>query len=125
MRPRPRTTTTATRRGPIPDHAEILIRCVAIPVGGFLLTRLATLLISRYVVDLSVPYEHDLDHAAAIVRRVGEEMRAEPSYASVIMAPVTILGVDTFADSGVNLRLYLQTRPGRQHAENGVAAPAS
>jgi small-conductance mechanosensitive channel len=89
-----------------------------VPNGEIRVTTNHTKEFSRYLVDLPVPYEHDTDEVAEIARRVTDEMRIDPRYAGSITAPVNVLGVDDYADSSVNVRMYLQTVPGR-HWEIG------
>ena len=85
-----------------------------VPNGEIRVTTNLTKEFSRYLVDLPVPYEHDTDEVAEIARRVADEMRVDPRYAGSMTAPATVLGVDEYADSSVNVRMYLQTVPGRQ-----------
>jgi len=85
-----------------------------VPNGEIRVTTNHTKEFSRYLIDLPVPYEQDPDDVARIAREVAERMRAETRFRSLITAPATILGVDDYADSSVNLRMYLQTRPGKQ-----------
>jgi small conductance mechanosensitive channel len=68
---------------------------------------------SRYGLVLQVPYEQDLDRTIEIARAVAEELRTD-DFRGVMTEPLNVLGVDDFADSAVNLRMYLQTLPGRQ-----------
>jgi small-conductance mechanosensitive channel len=68
---------------------------------------------SRYGLVLPVPYEQDLDRTIEIARAVAEELRTG-DFQGVMTEPLNVLGVDDFADSAVNLRMYLQTLPGRQ-----------
>jgi small-conductance mechanosensitive channel len=85
-----------------------------VPNGEIRVTTSHTKEFSRYLIDLPVPYEQDPDDVARIAREVAERMRAETRFRGVITAPATILGVDDYADSSVNLRMYLQTQPGKQ-----------
>ncbi len=85
-----------------------------VPNGEIRVTTNHTKEFSRYLIDLPVPYEQDTDEVARIAREVTERMRAESRFRGVIIAPATILGVDDYADSSVNLRMYLETQPGKQ-----------
>ena len=69
---------------------------------------------SRYVIDLPLPYGEDIDRATQIARRVLEQMRREDRYRDVIRGPLNVLGVDGYEDSGVIVKMYVETTPGRQ-----------
>jgi moderate conductance mechanosensitive channel len=85
-----------------------------VPNGEIRVTTNHTKEFSRYLIDLPVPYERDTDEVARIAGEVVERMRAETRFRGVILGPATILGVDDYADSSVNLRMYLETQPGKQ-----------
>jgi len=84
-----------------------------VPNGEIRVSTNYTHIFSRYTITLPVPYETDVDQAINIARVVAEEMKTG-SYSKLITEPVNILGVDDYADSAVNVRLYLETLPGRQ-----------
>jgi small conductance mechanosensitive channel len=84
-----------------------------VPNGEIRVSTNYTHIFSRYAVTLPVPYEVDVDRAIDIAGAVAEEMRTG-SHSSLITEPVNILGVDDYGDSAVNVRLYLETVPGRQ-----------
>lgn len=69
---------------------------------------------SRYVFTLPVPYDADVDRAIAVARETTEAMRTEPPWASDITGPLVVLGVDAFGDNSVDVKLYIETLPGRQ-----------
>lgn len=69
---------------------------------------------SRYMMDLPVPYEADVDRAIGVFRNVLEEMRREPQYAGVILTPMEVLGVNDYGESAVLVRVYFDTTPGKQ-----------
>lgn len=70
---------------------------------------------SAYVIDVSVPYREDPDRVMDVMRRVAEEMRAEPRYGQVMLEPIEIFGVDNFTDSTVIIKARFKTRPLQQH----------
>lgn len=70
---------------------------------------------SAYVIDVSVAYKEDTDHVTDIMRRVAEEMRAEPQYGSVMLEPIEILGVDAFTETAVTIKARFKTQPLQQH----------
>lgn len=69
---------------------------------------------SRYLLDLPVPYEEDVDRAVEIVKEAFEDMRKEPDYTGIILGPLTVLGVNDYSASEILVRMYLETLPGRQ-----------
>lgn len=66
---------------------------------------------SYYVFNLQVSYGSDIDDALRIMKRVGEEMQAEPAFAAKILEPIEVVGVDNLADSGVVLKARIKTLP--------------
>jgi small-conductance mechanosensitive channel len=69
---------------------------------------------SAYVIDLKVAYKEDTDRVVEVMRRVGEEMRADPQYGGAMLEPIEVLGVDDFADSSVTISARLKTVPLQQ-----------
>jgi len=69
---------------------------------------------SAYVIDVGVAYKENTDHVVDVMRRVSEEMRAEPEYGSVMLEPMEVLGVDDFADSAVIIKARFKTQPIKQ-----------
>lgn len=69
---------------------------------------------SRYLLDLPVAYDEDIDRAVDVVNEAFEEMRKEPDYTGIILGPLTVLGVDDYSASEILVRMYLETLPGRQ-----------
>jgi small conductance mechanosensitive channel len=84
-----------------------------VPNGEIRISTNYTRVFSRYGVVLPVPYEQDLDQTIAIARAVAEDLRTG-DFRGVMTEPLNVLGVDDYAESAVNLRMYLQTLPGRQ-----------
>ena len=71
---------------------------------------------SAYVIDIGVAYKEDTDRVAEIMRRVAEELQSDPAYASRILEPIEILGVDAFVESAVIIKARLKTLPLQQWA---------
>lgn len=69
---------------------------------------------SRYLMDLPVPYEADVDQAIQIYRDVLDEMRHDPRYAGMITTSMIVMGVNDYGDSQVDVRVYFDTVPGKQ-----------
>jgi moderate conductance mechanosensitive channel len=69
---------------------------------------------SRYVFDIGFSYHADVDTVMAVIRKVDEDMRKDPEYASSILEPIEILGLDRFADSAVMIQARTKTIPSQQ-----------
>lgn len=69
---------------------------------------------SQYVFDIGVAYREDTDQVCDVIRRVDEELRADPKFGPDILEPIEILGVDQFADSAVILKARTKTLPIKQ-----------
>ena len=71
---------------------------------------------SAYVISVNVAYKEDPDRVADVMRRVAEEMYAEPRYRSAMLEPIEIFGVDGFTESAVTIKARLKTQPLQQFA---------
>jgi moderate conductance mechanosensitive channel len=69
---------------------------------------------SYYVVDTKVSYRYDPDDIAKVLRETDEELRADAKFKHDILAPIEIMGLETFADTSFIVRARLRTRPIRQ-----------
>jgi moderate conductance mechanosensitive channel len=69
---------------------------------------------SYYVVDTKISYRYDPDDIAAVLRQTDEEMRADPKFKHDVLAPIEIMGLETFADTSFIVRSRVRTRPIRQ-----------
>jgi moderate conductance mechanosensitive channel len=69
---------------------------------------------SYYVVDIKVSYRYDPDEIAAVLRETDEELRADAKFKHDVMAPIEIMGLESFADTSFIVRARLRTRPIRQ-----------
>ena len=69
---------------------------------------------SGYVVDVEVPYREDPDRVIALMRRLGEELRADPAHGPLILEPLEIFGVDAFKESSMVIKARLKTLPIQQ-----------
>lgn len=71
---------------------------------------------SFFLMDLGVAYKEDTDKVCAVVREVAAGMQADEVFASSILEPVEILGVNKFSDSAVVIKLRIKTIPVQQWA---------
>jgi moderate conductance mechanosensitive channel len=73
---------------------------------------------SRYVFVLPLPYDADVDRAIEVARETTQTMRADPAWAADITGPLVVLGLDEFSENSVDVKLYIETLPGR-HSDAG------
>lgn len=66
---------------------------------------------SQAVMDIGVAYREDVDAVMAVMRRVGEQMRADEAFGPRILDALEIAGVDRWADSAVVIRCRFRTQP--------------
>jgi small conductance mechanosensitive channel len=71
---------------------------------------------SGYVIDVEIPYREDPDRVIALMRRLGEELRADPAHGPLILEPLEIFGVDAFKESSMVIKARLKTLPIQQWA---------
>lgn len=63
---------------------------------------------AQALIEVGVAYREDTDEALAVMRAVGEEMRADAAWRARILDDVEIVGVERWADSAVILRCRLK-----------------
>ena len=66
------------------------------------------------VFDIGVAYKEDTDEVVQVMLEVAEGLRAEPQYATKILEPMEIFGLDSFADSSIVIKARLKTVPSEQ-----------
>ena len=66
---------------------------------------------SQYVFDIGVSYREDVDQVMAVIRAVDSELRADPAFASDILEPMEIFGLDRFEESAVIIQARTKTTP--------------
>ena len=71
---------------------------------------------SATVVDVTLPFRVDTDRVMEIMRRVGAEMKAEKDFASVILEPIEVFGIENFTDTTVTIRTRFKTQPAQQYS---------
>ena len=76
----------------------------------------ATLDWSAAAIDITLPFRVDTDRVIEIMRRVGTEMKAEKEFASVILEPLEVFGVETFSETTVTMKARFKTQPAQQYA---------
>ncbi|MBS1832736.1 MAG: mechanosensitive ion channel family protein [Acidobacteria bacterium] len=66
-----------------------------------------------YVLEYNISTSADPKKAFEVLTRIVDEMREEPEYKAILLAPVEIHGVDKIRESAVGLRARIKTIPGR------------
>jgi len=69
---------------------------------------------SYYAIDVGVAYKEDVDHVMDLLKNVGEELLHDPQFAPLILAPIEVLGVDSFGASQITIKTRIKTLPQEQ-----------
>jgi small-conductance mechanosensitive channel len=69
---------------------------------------------SYYVFDVGVSYGENVDIVMDELAAIGKEMTEDPTYAPLILEPLEILGLDSFASSAVMIKARIKTLPIKQ-----------
>lgn len=85
-----------------------------IPNGTIAVVTNRTRLWSRFVLDIGVAYKENVDEVMRVLKEIGDELAADAEFASMITAPLEVLGVQDFADSAVIIRVMFTTQPVKQ-----------
>lgn len=66
---------------------------------------------SRVVLDIGVAYKEDPDRVIAVLRDVGRELWDDPEWRPLMLEQPEVPGVESFANSAVNIRMSAKTLP--------------
>ncbi|WP_338430076.1 mechanosensitive ion channel family protein [Synechococcus elongatus] len=66
---------------------------------------------SRVDFNLEVGWENNVDQVLACLRRVTEQLYAEPDWRELICEPPEVLGVDAIAHQGLMIKVWIKTQP--------------
>lgn len=69
---------------------------------------------SFYPMDIGVAYREDTDEVIKLLREVDEDLRSDENFKNLILEPLEVLGVDSFADSAVIIKARIKTKPVQQ-----------
>jgi small-conductance mechanosensitive channel len=69
---------------------------------------------SQALVEIGVAYKEDVDQVIAVLNQVAEGMRNDDGFREFILDPLEVLGLDSFGDSSVNIKVRLRTLPAKQ-----------
>lgn len=78
-----------------------------------------TRVFARMQVDLTIPFETDLDEATRVVNEVGQAMAADPEWSDRLLEPPTLTRVPGLSDLGPTIRIA-----GKVRAADRWAAPS-
>ena len=66
------------------------------------------------LMDIGVAYREDVDEVIGVLREIAAQMQADKEFGPLILEPLEVLGLDTFGDSAVNIRIRFKTLPIKQ-----------
>jgi small conductance mechanosensitive channel len=66
------------------------------------------------VLDVGVAYRENLEDVIAILEEIGRGLSSDPSFGPALLGPLEIAGVNNLADSAVEIRVSVKTRPMKQ-----------
>jgi small conductance mechanosensitive channel len=66
---------------------------------------------SYAVLDLRIAYREDVDAMIALMKEIGARLQEDPALAAVILEPIEIIGLDSFAESSVVVKARMKTKP--------------
>jgi small conductance mechanosensitive channel len=69
---------------------------------------------SFYVVNLPLAYGEDVDTVTALLAGIAAQMQTETPYQPFILAPLEIIGVDAFEQTGIRVKVRIKTAPLKQ-----------
>jgi small conductance mechanosensitive channel len=69
---------------------------------------------SYAVLDIGIPYEENVDAVIEVLRAVAAELRKDKVIGPNILEPLEVLGVESFAEASVILRVRIKTVPIQQ-----------
>ena len=69
---------------------------------------------SFYVVNLPLAYGQDVDRVTGLLTEIAGRMQVEDAYQPFILAPLEIIGVDAFEQTGIRVKVRIKTAPLKQ-----------
>jgi len=64
--------------------------------------------------DLQVGYQTVMEDVLVLIQEVGDKVVSDPLFAEDILEPFQVLGIDSFADSGIIIKTQVKTLPNKQ-----------
>jgi small-conductance mechanosensitive channel len=78
-----------------------------VPNGQIRVASNMTSAFARYVADISISYDSDIDLAMEVILDTGTAMAEEPRWSSFFLEEPQMLGVNELGDSAITIRLLL------------------
>ena len=69
---------------------------------------------SALVFEVGVAYKEDVDIVMNLMKSVGETLEKDINFAEQILEPISVLGVDQFAPSSIQVKVRIKTQTGEQ-----------
>lgn len=69
---------------------------------------------SMAVIEVGVAYRESVDDVMEVLKQLGAEMTADPTYGPLIIEPLEMLGVDALGNSAVTIKCRFKTVPLKQ-----------
>jgi small conductance mechanosensitive channel len=85
-----------------------------VPFGEITTVRNMTKDFAYALIEAGVAYKENVDDVVEVLREIGEDLRQDEDFGPSILEPLDVLGLDSFGDSAVNIRVRLKTIPGKQ-----------
>jgi len=63
---------------------------------------------------VGITYDSDLDKAKKLVKKIGQELAADPEFKDEILVPLKMQGVEEFGDFAIQIRMKVMTKPGEK-----------
>ncbi|HSR71733.1 MAG TPA: mechanosensitive ion channel family protein, partial [Kiloniellales bacterium] len=85
-----------------------------VPFSSVTTVRNMTMDYAYAFMDVGIAYREDVDQVIEVLKEVGADLQADETFGPEILEPLEVLGLDSFGDSSVNIRIRLKTRPIKQ-----------
>ncbi|MGB4781177.1 mechanosensitive ion channel family protein [Candidatus Methylomirabilis sp.] len=69
---------------------------------------------SRVALDIGVAYHEDIDRVVVVLQRIGQELAQDHRVGPLILEPPEVLGIESFGESQVTIKVLVKTLPQRQ-----------
>ncbi len=69
---------------------------------------------SRALLEIGVAYKEDVDRVIDVLKEVGDGLKNDEEFGQLILEPIEVLGLDSFGDSSVNIKVMFKTKPIKQ-----------
>jgi small-conductance mechanosensitive channel len=69
---------------------------------------------SYYVINLPLAFGEDTDMIGRLIKNIADELIEEDRYKPFVLAPLEVIGIDSFDEGGVRLKMRIKTAPQKQ-----------